>query len=37
MHDVLDDYFEWLYSLAIYDVDGWGYGKLIGMFILCVL
>ena len=24
MDAVLDDYFEWLYELAIYEEDGWG-------------
>ena len=31
MHEVLDDYFDWLYHLAMYDEDGWGFMKLFGM------
>lgn len=31
MDAVLDDYFEWLYSLAIYKEDGWGFRKLFMM------
>ena len=31
MDVVLDDYFEWLYELTIYEEDGWGFRKLFMM------
>ena len=31
MDTVLDDYFEWLYLVTIYEEDGWGFRKLFEM------